>query len=594
MQQYHLGTHSGEQLATFRLAELVGAGGAAEVYRGTDLTLGREVAVKVLPAELNQDRGFTRRFREEAMRVATLDHPHVVPVYYYGEERGHLFLVMPLVRGGSLRQRLRREKRLQPEEAVRIALDVASALEAAHSAHLIHRDVKPENILFNSHGDALLTDFGLARDLPEGSDVWAQHNTTGIYGIPVGTPEYMAPEQFRRNTILDQRVDIYALGVVLYEMLTGRLPFTGSPRQLADRVTSQLCPRPSSLVPSIWPALDPRVMTALAPSPQARYGSAAEFAVALRQTASAYTTNPGDVTILETQPTAVVAAEQPHTAELPAYFRLPTPPELLEPEPWPTQPSSATATVRSGRMPRLALLLAAVLLLASVGTGSAVLLANALGSASAPKAIVSPTIQPPTATPTRRPRPTATATTAQSNVIPLPSPTPTTKPAPKPTPTPTPIVGTGLLGQYYNNIGNSLTLPLPCGSPQYSRIDANIDFGSATNQLPPDGLLPPPTNYYYFGVCWTGYILPNYSETYTFKTVAAYEAEVIINGTTVIVPSYSSGSGSISLVAGQLASITIYYEGFYFSPTYNAMRLYWQSASQSGGLVPQQALFPQK
>jgi serine/threonine protein kinase len=587
MQENRQSALTGVQLATFHLGELVGVGGAAEVYRGMDLTLHREVAVKVLLGELSLDRDYVRRFREEARRVAALEHAHVVPVYYFGEERGHLFLVMPLLRGGSLRQRLRRKKHLAPEEAVRIALDVASALEAAHRAHLIHRDVKPENILFNAQGDALLTDFGLARDLPQDSGVWEQHNTTGIYGIPVGTPEYMAPEQFRRSASLDQRVDIYALGVVLYEMLTGQVPFVGSPRDLAARATSRLCPPPSTRAPSVWPALDPRVMTALAVAPEGRYPSAAEFATALRQTATTHGPQIADVSVLETRPVNVVSGAPAGTAELPAFYRLPTPPELMEPEPWPVQYST-----NSGRptVPRLALVLALVLLLASLSTGGVVLLANALGSAASPPlASASPTTPAtptPTASPKRTPRATATPTAAYI-------------PPPPITPTPTPVVGTGLLGRYYNNIPNTQTPPLPCGAPAYQRVDADINFaGTPPNTLPPDNLAPPPSGQSYFGACWTGYVLPSFSQTYTFQAYVTGEATVVINGTTLInLPQFSfsqSGSGTILLTAGQRATITISYVGEYASyyKQYNAMRLFWQSASQSGEIVPQRALFP--
>ena len=607
MREYRRGVHTGEQLATFQLGELIGLGGAAEVYLGTDLTLGREVAVKVLLGELSLDREFVRRFREEARRVAALEHAHIVPVYYFGEERGHLFLVMPLLRGGSLRQRLQREKRLPSEEAVRIAIEVASGLEAAHRAYLIHRDVKPENILFNNQGEALLTDFGLARDLPGDAAVWEQHNTTGIFGIPVGTPEYMAPEQFQRDVSLDQRVDVYALGVVVYEMLTGRTPFSGSPRELAARATSRLCPPPSAVVASVWPALDPRVMTALAAMPDARYRGAAEFATALRQTLGMHGVVPQDVSVIETRQTSIVPGAALGTAELPAFFRLPTPPELLAPEPWPVQVGGHPNRV--ARASRLALLLALVLLLVTASTGAIVLFARSLD---APASLTtpggSPTARPPTPRPSVSPgkSPTATspilpplAVSPSPGTTPSPTATPTATATPTPTPSPTPVVGTGLLGDYYNNIPNSIPLPFPCGTPAYSRIDPQINFGISPNYLPPADLPPPPNGDYYFGVCWIGHIQPSYSEQYTFTIYVSGAAELVMNGSVIARTSHFGSSqsiyGTINLTAGQLAATTLYYIGYYAASEqqYNVVRLYWKSNSQTDELVPQTALYPQ-
>jgi serine/threonine-protein kinase len=607
MQEQYRGAFTGIQLASYFLQELIGLGGAAEVYRGTDLTLGREVAVKVLLPILSQDNDFVQRFRDEARRVAALDNPHIVPAYFYGEDQGYLFLVMPLLRGGSLRQRLRAVKRLPPEEAIRITLDVAAALETAHRAHLIHRDVKPENILFNAQGEALLADFGLARILPQDPALWEQHNTTGVYGVPVGTPSYMAPEQFQRTATLDQRADIYALGVVLYEMLTGQVPFSGTPRDLGTRVTSRPCPLPSTLAPGVWPALDPRVMTALAVRPEARYPTAAAFADALRQTATASTTGPTDVTVatdvtvLETRPTTAVPAPIVGTAELPVFYKLPTPPELMEPEPWPVQVTSEGPRV--ARPTRLALLVVLALLVIASSTGGGVLLADALGSASAPpRASVSPTV-PLSPTPTTKPAPTPSPTTVPFNPGAITSPTPSTMPSPTPTPTATPSptptpVPTGLIGQYYNDVSTSPTLPLPCGTPAYSHMDSTVDFGTAPNQLPPDNLPPPSNNSYYFGVCWSGSIVAQYSEQYTFTLSLYGQAEVVINNTAVIPASTEYGSipasGTISLVANQPTSITIYYIGYYpsYYKAYNVIRLFWQSAHVGETIVPQTALRP--
>jgi len=268
----------GRQLGDYLLEGLLGSGGMAEVYRARELALGREVAIKVLPASLAHDRGYVERFREEAQRVAALQHPHIVPVYYYSEHDPLLYLVMPILKE-SLRDRLERERRLDPSEAIRICQEIASALEAAHAQGLVHRDVKPENILLDATGAALLTDFGIARDVSLARQGGAQ-TLSGI-GLPVGTPEYMAPEQLRNESV-DARADIYALGAVLYELLAGRTPHEAdTPYEMAALVLMTSISPPSRYNPAIWLALEEAIMTALAPKPDDRFQSASDFAAAL-------------------------------------------------------------------------------------------------------------------------------------------------------------------------------------------------------------------------------------------------------------------------------------------------------------------------
>lgn len=270
----------GQALGDYELVSLLGAGGMAEVYRARDMALGRDVAVKVLPASLATDPGYVERFRDEARRVATLDHPNVVPVYHYGEEQGLLYLVMPILKE-SLRDRMAREGIIPPAEAGRIVVQVAAALDAAHNHGIVHRDVKPENILLNSEGKAHLTDFGISREV-EFLRQSGQARTLAASGLPVGTPEYMAPEQLRGGDV-DQRADIYALGAVLYELLTGTVPFDGpTPYEVAALVlTSPLLP-PSVRNDAIWPDLDLVVMKSLERDPASRYSDARSLAIALR------------------------------------------------------------------------------------------------------------------------------------------------------------------------------------------------------------------------------------------------------------------------------------------------------------------------
>ncbi|MGE5334738.1 MAG: serine/threonine-protein kinase [Nitrososphaerota archaeon] len=280
--RWRQGSLSGERVGDYQLGALLGVGGMAEVYRAEDLVLQREVAVKVLATQLADDADAVKRFRAEARRVGGISHPHLVPVYYAGEAevRGKrlLYLVMPLLRE-SLRDLRQRAGKLPATEAAWLVLQVAEGLEAAHRSGIIHRDVKPGNVLLDAEGHPLLTDFGIARELcAPPSDGAATEN-----GLVVGTPGYMAPEQLCGDTV-DQRADVYALGAVFYELLTGQRPFVGAtPYDLAAHVLHMPLTPPSVLEPDIPPAVEQVVLTALARNPAQRYGSAAEFAQALRQ-----------------------------------------------------------------------------------------------------------------------------------------------------------------------------------------------------------------------------------------------------------------------------------------------------------------------
>jgi serine/threonine-protein kinase len=583
-QERRTGSHSGETLASYQLLNMIGSGGMAEVYRARDLSLGREVAVKVLLPELTQDIQFVERFRKEASHVAALEHRHVVPIYHYGEEHGLLFLVMPLLRGGSLRERLRHEKRFDAAEAVHITVQIAAALDAAHTAQLVHRDVKPENILFNLQGEALLTDFGLARDVPPVREGWEQHNTTGVYGIPVGTPEYMAPEQFRRTGVIDERADIYALGAVLYEMLTGRVPFSGTPQDLAARAlrgTSWLCQPPSSIVAAVWPALDPRVMTALAMDPEGRYQSARDFAEALRQTVIAYTGQPlpveRGVMVVETS-TSVAAPAKDETADLPAIYRLPTPPELMRPETWPLQ--AVRAVQRSSRLPMLLLV---VLLLAITGTSLTIAFSRGGGNNQPPIAASG------TPTPTRTPSPTPT---------PSPTATPTTGtiiiPPPAPTATPTPP-GTGLYGHYWKDSTDMPSTGKPStGTEVAVQIDPVIDFNWTRTTVPP-GDIPWSSNYC---VRWTGSLVAPVTGTYYLTTdTSSQKSKIRVyigDGATPIIDTWGgwkqTDTAPQPLIAHKHTSITINYCNGKYSA--GQVSLKWQPPGGAMVDIPTSALYP--
>jgi serine/threonine-protein kinase len=247
----------------------------ATVYLAEDLKHRRKVAIKVLRPELGAMLG-PDRFTREIRIAAALNHPHIVPLYDSGDAGGLLFYVMPYVRGESLRQKLRRETQLPIEEAIGIVRQVASALAHAHAQGLIHRDVKPENILLHE-GEAMVTDFGIA--LAAGA---APSERLTHAGLMVGTPEYMSPEQAAREGTLDARSDVYSLGCVLYELLAGEPPYTGPTAQavIAKRFTDPV-PRVRRLRAVVSPAVEQAVMKALARVPADRFASADAFAAAL-------------------------------------------------------------------------------------------------------------------------------------------------------------------------------------------------------------------------------------------------------------------------------------------------------------------------
>jgi Tol biopolymer transport system component/tRNA A-37 threonylcarbamoyl transferase component Bud32 len=259
----------------YRLEHELGQGGMATVYLAEDLKHDRRVAVKVLRPELAAVIG-AERFLAEIKLTANLQHPHILPLFDSGEADGFLFYVMPFIQGESLRDRVSREKQLPIEDAVRITREVASALDYAHRHGVIHRDIKPENILLHD-GQALVADFGIALAASKAGGTRMTET-----GMSLGTPHYMSPEQAMGEREITARSDVYALGAVLYELLTGDPPFTGSTAQaIVARVVTE---RPRSLTSqrhTIPPQVEDAVLTALEKLPADRFASAAEFAAAL-------------------------------------------------------------------------------------------------------------------------------------------------------------------------------------------------------------------------------------------------------------------------------------------------------------------------
>ena len=259
----------------YTLDRPLGAGGMATVYLARDVRHNRKVAIKVMHPELAAIIG-AERFLKEIETTANLQHPHILPLFDSGQVEGTVFYVMPYVEGESLRSRLAREIQLPVTDAIRIAAEVAAGLEYAHRQGVIHRDIKPDNVLFHD-GRALVADFGIA--LAWSSDGRARMTQAGA---SLGTPEYMSPEQAAGEQHLDPRTDIYALGAVLYEMLTGQPPFTGpSAQAIVARVLSE---EPRSLVlerKTVPPHIDAAVARALEKLPADRWQTVAQFAEAL-------------------------------------------------------------------------------------------------------------------------------------------------------------------------------------------------------------------------------------------------------------------------------------------------------------------------
>lgn len=281
----------GTVLDTYEIQALLGKGGMSLVYRGFDHNLQRPVAIKILSDVVAHQPGFADRFRQEARLLAGLQHPHIVQVYDFGEQDGYTYMVQELLPGPTLEQRLAELEthglRLQHQDVVMIITQLASALDAAHAAGVIHRDVKPSNVMWNRHGNLVLTDFGIAKNLFSSA-----HQTQT--GAVIGTPNYLSPEQ-AQGLPLTPASDIYALGVVAYELITGQVPFSAQTPMSVVLDHIQKPPPPLRQVrPEVPAAVEDVVQRALHKDPAARYASAAAFAQAL---AKAWTASPGSKTV---------------------------------------------------------------------------------------------------------------------------------------------------------------------------------------------------------------------------------------------------------------------------------------------------------
>jgi serine/threonine protein kinase len=262
----------GWEFGRYRVEELIARGGMGEVHRAYDTEHDRVVALKLLSDHVATDDGFRQRFIREARAAARLREPHVIPIHAYGEIDGHLYLDMRLVEGDNLSAKLAAHGPMSPAAAVDVIGQIASALDAAHAEGLVHRDVKPSNVLLAEGGFAYLVDFGIARSMAAYADI------TGT-GIPIGTVAYMAPERFEPHGRVDHRVDVYSLACLLFQCLTGVPPFTGeNPLALMHAHINQEPPRLQ-----LAPAFDQVIAMGMAKRPEDRFHSAGALASAARQ-----------------------------------------------------------------------------------------------------------------------------------------------------------------------------------------------------------------------------------------------------------------------------------------------------------------------
>lgn len=309
----------------------IARGGMATVYLAVDQRLDRDVALKVMHADLAQDQEFLRRFVREARSAARLSHPGVVAVYDQGQDDGSWFLVMEYVAGHTLRDLLNERGRLTPREALALLDPVLDALAAAHWNGIIHRDIKPENVLLADDGRVKVADFGLARAV---TTTTTTHQDSKVL---LGTVAYLAPEQVERN-VADARSDVYAIGILLFEMLTGRKPFVGdTPIQVAYQHVHSDVPPPSTLATGIAPALDELVRRATSRDPDQRPADAGELLVEARRTRASLTPDELDgtatipMTQLESDQTMAVSAPVPSAVPGPGAFAVPGGPGLGAP-----------------------------------------------------------------------------------------------------------------------------------------------------------------------------------------------------------------------------------------------------------------------
>jgi len=271
----------GQTVSHYRISEKLGAGGMGVVYKAEDTRLQRFVALKFLPEKMAQDQQALDRFRREARAASALNHPGICTIYDIGEQDNRGFIAMEFIDGETLRSHIR-DKPLPVEEILKLGIQIAEALDAAHAEGIIHRDIKPANIFVTKRGQAKVLDFGLAKLIPKGvaqtgSDSDEENESTSIVGFISGTPSYMSPEQVRGDNV-DARTDIFSLGLLLYEMATGRRAFSGGTGGVIIESILTKSPEPArELNSEIPPRLEEIINQAIQKNIEKRYQHAAEI-----------------------------------------------------------------------------------------------------------------------------------------------------------------------------------------------------------------------------------------------------------------------------------------------------------------------------
>ncbi len=419
----------GNTLGSCSLEKLIGQGGMGAVYLARQVRPARFVAVKVLLPNVSKSSkeyaAFLVRFRREADVIARLEHINIMPIYEYGEQEGLAYLVMPYLAGGSLRDVLAHRGSLSLYETATYLDQICSALAYAHSQGVIHRDIKPNNLLIHTDGRLVLADFGIARIMQDtGKTIDSTLTSPSLF---MGTPNYMAPEMARGGTI-DHRADIYETGIVLFHMLSGRVPFTGdNPLALAMKHLQEPLPRMHDMNPSIPPAVDTVIQQATAKKPEDRFTSALDLASAFRTAIT--TPNVPQTYAAPSRQYEMHAAPVPPVIEQPGYAS--TTGTGAAPQNYPAAPQDNQSNTPKRALQPLLILAVLCILIALLAGGIFVF-----------KGVLATQQPPATPTPVVHATPTAT-------------PTATSAPSPTPTPTLTPSQqATVVVQNYYDDINN--------------------------------------------------------------------------------------------------------------------------------------------
>ncbi len=447
----------------YRLDRHLGQGSFAETYLAEDTTLSRPVAIKILRSQFANDERYALRFEREARAAAAVRHVNIVDVFDYGQDGATLFLVMEWVDGPNLKEFMRGQGQLTPEDATRMMRDVLQGLQAIHEAGIVHRDVKPQNVLVDPNGTGKISDFGIARG--------ARDSGLTDTGMALGTAAYMAPEQARAGDVVPES-DLYAAGVILFEMLTGRLPFPGeNPLQVMYQHVNEQPPDPRELNPSIPNGLALVIMKAMAKEPEDRFSTASEMLAAMEQPPSSDEA---------TRIMAAAAASQ--TRVMPG--------QTAANQGGGRRPPPRRPRRKPKQSPRWPIFLVAgmLILFAIIGIWYLATRESVVPDDPTPTPIVTVTVEPTetpeptatpvpdaTATPVPTPEPTPTATPEPTpEPTPSPEPTPTLEPDPEPTPTPDPEEDSGVGTEMQSLAFNAMVLGSPSSSFQGTDFEGSF------------------------------------------------------------------------------------------------------------------------